>query len=124
MLRRHLLTRLATLGSMAGVQVLAAPAPQEQAHIDELIRHIEMQKDLVFIRNGSEYSCEQAAKFLRGKMEAMGKEVSSAHDFIERIATKSSRSGKPYQVRLADGTLMPAGHYLHEQLKRIESQPA
>ena len=123
MLRRHLLARLAALGSMAGVEVLAAPAPQEQAHIDKLIRHVELQKGLVFIRNGTEYTCEQAAKFLRGKMDAMGKEVSTARDFIERIATKSSMSGKPNQIRLADGTMMPAGHYLHEELKRIESQP-
>ena len=124
MLRRHLLARFVVLGSMAGVQVLAAPTPQEQAHIDKLIRHVELQKGLVFIRNGSEYTSEQAAKFLRGKMEAMGKEVSGARDFIERIATRASMSGKPYQIRLADGTLMPAGHYLNEQLKRIESLPA
>ena len=124
MLRRPLLARLVALGSMAGVQVLAAPAPQEQVLIDKLIRHVEMQKGMVFMRNGSEYTCEQAAKFLRGKLESMGKEVSSARDFIERIATKSSMSGKPYQIRLADGTVVPAGHYLHEQLKRIESQPA
>ena len=124
MLRRHLLARFVALGSMVGVQVLAAPVPQEQARIDKLIRHVELQRGLVFIRNGSEYTCEQAAKFLRGKMEAMGKEVSTARDFIERIATKSSMSGKPYQIRLADGTVMPAGHYLHEELKRIESQPA
>ena len=124
MLRRHLLARLAALASMAGMQVLAAPAPLEQAHIDKLIRHVELQKGMVFIRNGSEYTCEQAARFLRGKMESMGKEVSTARDFIERIATKSSMSGKPYQIRLADGTLMPAGHYLQEELKRIESRPA
>lgn len=127
MLRRHLLTlltRFAALSSMAAVEVLAAPAPQEQANIDQLIRHVELQKGMVFIRNGSEYTCEQAAKFLRSKMEAMGKDVGTARDFIHLIATKSSTSGKPYQIRLADGTLMPAAHYLHEQLKRIESQPA
>ena len=124
MFRRHLLARFVALGSMAGVQASAAPTPLEQAHIDKLIRHVELQKGLVFIRNGSKYSCEQAAKFLRGKMESRGEDVSSARDFIERIATRSSMSGEPYLIRLADGTMMAAGHYLHDQLKRIESQPS
>ena len=122
--RRHLLASAAALGSMASGVALAAPPPMEQARIDRLIHHVEFQNGLVFIRNGREYSCEQAAKFLRGKMESMGKEVSTAREFIERIATRSSTSGKPYQIRLANGTLLPAGQYLIDELKRIESQPA
>lgn len=122
--RRHLLASAAALGSMASGVALAAPPPMEQARIDRLIHHVELQNGLVFIRNGREYSCEQAAKFLRGKMESMGKEVSTAREFIERIATRSSTSGKPYQIRLANGTLLPAGQYLIDELKRIESQPA
>ena len=122
--RRHLLASAAALGAMASGVALAAPPPMEQARIDRLIHHVELQNGLVFIRNGREYSCEQAAKFLRGKMESMGKEVSTAREFIERIATRSSTSGKPYQIRLANGTLLPAGQYLIDELKRIESQPA
>ena len=122
--RRHLLASAAALGAMASRVALAAPPPMEQARIDRLIHHVELQNGLVFIRNGREYSCEQAAKFLRGKMESMGKEVSTAREFIERIATRSSTSGKPYQIRLANGTLLPAGQYLIDELKRIESQPA
>jgi hypothetical protein len=122
--RRHLLAIAAALGPIASLMGRAAPPPDEQARIDKLIRHVELQKGMVFIRNGSEYSSEQAAKFLRGKMESMGAEVTTAREFIERIATRSSMSGKPYQIRLADGTVLPAAHYLTDQLKRIESQPA
>ena len=122
--RRHLLASVVAFGGCAGLAAVAAPPPVEQARIDKLIRYVETQKGMVFIRNGSEYSCEQAAKFLRGKMESMGKDVTSARDFIERIASKSSMSGKPYQVRLVDGTTLLAAHYLTEELKRIESQPA
>ncbi len=122
--RRYLLATAVLLGPMASRLARAAPSPVEQARIDKLIRHVELQKGMVFIRNGSEYTCEQAAQFLRGKMESMGKEVATAREFIERIATRSSMSGKPYQIRLADGTLLPAAHYLTDQLKRIESQPA
>ena len=122
--RRHLLASVVAFGGGAALVAVAAPAPGEQARIDRLIRHVELQQGMVFIRNGSEYSCEQAAKFLRGKMESMGKDVTSVRDFIERIASKSSMSGKPYQVRRADGKLMLAAHYLTEELKRIESRPA
>jgi len=124
--RRHILV-LATapaLGPYASRVAHAATSPMEQARIDKLIRHVELQKGMVFIRNGTEYTCEQAARFLRGKMDSMGKEVSTAREFIERIATRSSKSGKLYHVRLADGTVLPAGHYLTDELKRIKSQPA
>ena len=109
---------LASAGSSA-----AAPPPHEQARIDKLIRHVETQKGMTFIRNGTEYSCADAARFLRGKMESMGAEVTTAREFIDRIATKSSMSGKPYQVRFSDGRLVPAAQFLGDELKRLEAAP-
>ena len=103
---------------------LAAPPPHELSRIDRLIRFVESQKDLKFIRNGSEYSCAEAAKFLRGKMDAMGSDVLTAREFVERIASRSSMSGKPYQVKFADGRLMPTAQFLGDELRRIEAQPA
>ena len=102
----------------------AAPPPHEQARIDMLIRHVETQKGMTFIRNGTEYSCADAARFLRGKMDSMGAEVSTAREFIDRIATKSSMSGKPYQVRFSDGRQVPAAKFLGDELKRLEAAPA
>ena len=102
----------------------AAPPPHEQARIDKLIRHVETQKGMTFIRNGTEYSCADAARFLRGKMESMGAEVTTAREFIDRIATKSSMSGKPYQVRFSDGRQVPAAKFLGDELKRLEAAPA
>ncbi|MES1163506.1 MAG: DUF5329 family protein [Rhizobacter sp.] len=94
------------------------------SRIERLIRYVESQKDMKFVRNGSEYSSADAGKFLRGKMEAMGAEVTTAREFIERIATKSSMSGRPYHVKFADGHMMLAAEFLGEELKRIEAQPA
>ena len=130
MLRRSLMrwagTCVLSLGGLAigAGSSAAAPPPLERARIDKLIRHVEIQKGMKFIRNGTEYSCEEAAKFLRGKMDAMGDEVTSARDFIERIASKSSMSGKPYQVRYSDGRTVPAAHFLGLELKRLEALPA
>ena len=122
MFRRSLLVSVTALFALGAVA--AAPPPHEQSRIDRLIRFIETQKDMKFIRNGTEYSCAEAAKFLRGKMEAMGGEVTTAREFIERIGTKSSMSGEPYQVKFADGRTMPAAQFLGAELKRMESRPA
>ena len=118
MLRRCLLIGAVSMVAMAAH---AAPPAHELSRIERLIRFVESQKDMIFIRNGSEYSSADAGKFLRGKMEAMGSEVTTARDFIERIATKSSMSGKPYHVKFADGRMIPAAQFLAEELKRIEA---
>ena len=122
MVRRDFLVSVAATSCAFGA--LAAPPPHEQSRIDKLIRFVETRKDMKFIRNGTEYSCAEAAKFLRGKMDMMGEGVSTAREFIERIGTKSSMSGKPYQVKFADGKLMPAAQFLSDELKRMEAQAA
>ncbi|MEP6873996.1 MAG: DUF5329 family protein [Burkholderiales bacterium] len=121
MLRRSLV-----MGAVSALTLSAqaAPPPHEQSRIERLIHFVETQKDMKFIRNGTEYTCTEAAKFLRGKLDSMGGEVTTAREFIERIATKSSMSGQPYHVKFADGKLIPAAQFLGEELKRMEARPA
>ena len=109
--------------SFLGLQAVAAPPLQEQTRIDKLIRFIENQKGMKFIRNGSEYTCEEAGKFLRGKLDSMGADVTTAREFIDRIGSRSSMSGKGYQVRFADGRIMPSEQFLRDELNRIERHP-
>jgi Family of unknown function (DUF5329) len=121
--RRALL--LVTLSG--GIGPLAAPSlagvsPAEQARIDRLIEFIELRKDVKFVRNGSEYSCEDAARFMRGKMKAMGEHVSSAQQFIDQIAAKSSTTGQPYLIRFADGKTIPSAQFLADELKRMDGK--
>ena len=97
----------------------AAGAPaDEQKKIEALITHIGSLKKAVFIRNGKEYDAASAAKFLRGKWEAQGKEIKTAAEFIEKVATKSSTSGKAYRIRFEDGKETDCGPYLMGQLKK------
>jgi len=123
MMRRRFVAGSLVLLSMAQAVMAAAPA-QEQSRIEKLIRYVESQKTLKFVRNGTEYTAEDAGKFLRGKLEAMGGEVTTARQFIKRIASRSSMSGQPYQVRLADGQTMLAENFLEDELQRIERQPS
>lgn len=110
------------LGFMAGTAVAHAPLTEPQK-IESLISSIEQLKGAVFIRNGSEYSAAQAAHHLRMKWDYAGKRVATAEQFIDYCASKSSFSGKKYEVRYADGKTVYAADYFHEQLKKI-SPPA
>jgi hypothetical protein len=117
-----MMLRRAFLFAMAGavaLPALAQPSPAEAARIERLIQFVESKADIKFIRNGSEYSCTDAGKFLRGKLDHMGKNLHTAQEFIDQIASKSSTSGEPYLIRHADGRVMPAAKFLGDELKRM-----
>lgn len=98
----------------------AEPAPAaEKAKIEALISHIQGLENATFIRNGSEYSAANAAKFLRAKWERHEKEVQTAADFIAKVASASGTSGKAYLIRFKDGKETPCGEYLTTQLKKM-----
>jgi hypothetical protein len=97
-----------------------AHAATEKEKIELLIHGIEGLKDATFIRNGSEYDAATAAKFLRKKWEAHAKQITTAHDFIEKAASISSTSGKPYLIRFKDGHEVKCGEYLAGELKKLE----
>ena len=116
MLRRLFL--LASFGA-AALSAVAAPSSAEAMRIERLIKFVESKTEVKFVRNGTEYSNLDAGKFLRGKLEAMGDKVHTAHDFIEQIASRSSTSGDPYLIRWADGRTVPAAKFLGDELKRM-----
>jgi hypothetical protein len=111
----------ALLLSAALVPVQArAAAMTETQKIEALIKQVEGLKDAKFVRNGSEYDAKTAAKFLRRKWEANKADIQTAEDFIEKAASVSSTSGKPYLIRFQDGTETKSGDYFHAQLKKLE----
>jgi hypothetical protein len=86
----------------------------EGERIERLLRIIE-RSDVTFIRNEVEYGGSQAAEHLRRKLEAAGAGRMTLGQFIEEIGSRSSMTGKAYQVRLADGTVMDAGPWMRRQ---------
>jgi hypothetical protein len=100
---------------------LAGVPPAEQARIDRLIGLVGSQSDAQFIRNGAAYSCKDAARFLRGKLDKIGEHVSTAQQFIEQIASKSSTSGQAYLIRFADGRVVTAAAFLGDELRRMDA---
>ena len=95
----------------------------EKEKIEALIKNIENLKDATFVRNGSDYGSKMAARFLRGKWEAQGKDIKTATDFIEKIGSVSSTSRKPYLIRFKGGREIKCGEYLKEELKNLEKTP-
>jgi hypothetical protein len=93
----------------------------EKQKIEALIKHVEGLTDAKFVRNDREYDAKTAAKFLRGKWDANEDEIKTAKDFIEKAASVSSTSGKPYLIRFKGGKEIKSGEYLMSELKKLES---
>jgi hypothetical protein len=81
-----------------------------------------------FYRNGEWFDSQKASAHLRDKYTALvafGRLV-TAIDFIEKAATKSSLSGRPYLIRCAGGAPVPTNQWLREaleQYRRCTSSP-
>jgi len=96
-----------------------APVAERQK-IESLIKQVGDLKDAKFIRNGSTYEVSSAVRFLRGKWNANAAEVKSARDFIDKVASMSGTSGKPYLIRFNDGREIKSREYLLAELQKLE----
>ncbi|WP_273828304.1 DUF5329 domain-containing protein [Pseudomonas sp. SBT1-2] len=111
---------IAVLAMATNAQAQTTPqAAQEIKGLLDFVEHSQCQ----FVRNGAEYPAPQARQHLEKKLNYLeGKNmVSSAEDFIDLAATKSSMSGKVYEVRCAAGS-QPASSWLKAELQR-QRQP-
>ena len=97
-----------------------APDPAEKQKIETLIKQIRALKDARFIRNGSSYSADNAATFLSRKWRANNSSVKTARDFIDKVASFSGTSGKPYLIRFKDGKEIKSHEFFLAELRKIE----
>jgi capsule polysaccharide modification protein KpsS len=100
----------------------ATPAVTAQAEIDHLLDFVES-SGCEFYRNGSWYDSKQARAHLRYKYDALmaADRIQTAEDFIEKAATKSSVSGRVYEIRCNGGTAVATGQWLREELARYRT---
>jgi hypothetical protein len=96
-------------------------APVENARIQYMLASIESLTGAEFIRNGSAYDAQTAADHLRYKLRNSGSRVKTAEDFILYCATQSSMSGEPYQIRFADGRIIPSSAFFHQKLAEFDA---
>jgi hypothetical protein len=95
----------------------------EKEKIESLIRLVSQLKTAKFVRNGWNYSADTDATFLRMKWQANDSVVKTARDFIDRIGSVSGTSGRPYLIRLKDGTEINSREFLLGELKKLEISP-
>jgi len=92
----------------------------ETQKIETLIKQVRALKDARFIRNGSSYSADNAATLLSRKWQANESNVKTARDFIDKVASFSGTSGKPYLIRFKDGKEIKSREFFLAELKKIE----
>lgn len=97
----------------------AAIPAHERAKIESLIAAVEKLPDAVFVRNGKAYNPATAAKFLRGKWNDRAKDVLTAEDFIDKVATRSSTTGRAYVVRYKDGREVATAVFFRAEMAKL-----
>jgi hypothetical protein len=86
--------------------LLGTPALADDAtmntEIDYLLDTV-ASSDCTFIRNGKEHGPEDARDHLNLKRRKGKRYFSTTEEFIDRLASSSSWTGKPYRIRCGDG---------------------
>ena len=108
---------------LAALLVMATPAlalsDREEARVEAMLAALEQSKDVVFIRNGDEHTAAEAASHLRLKLSKTRNRLDSAEQFIDKVGSSSSISGRPYLVREPGKGERTANAFLHELLRRV-----
>jgi len=105
--------------SSAAAAPLAASAREE---IDTLLSRLEASA-CNFNRNGTWYTAAEAKSHLLRKLKFLESrdEVQSTEQFIERAASGSSITGKPYLVICGNDAPVPSAAWLRAQLQSMRS---
>ena len=110
------------IGTLAAPAWSGEPDAVARTEIAHLLQYLE-KSGCQFQRNGSWYPPARAASHLNQKYEYLLNkgQVTSAETFIERAATQSTASGKPYLVKCGDASAVPSADWLRNELQRFRS---
>ena len=112
------LIAIALLGALSAPARAATPAEE----IDLLVAAIET-RGCTFVRNGKRYDAAAAADHLRLKLRRASRHAKTPAMFIDRLASRSSMSGKPYLLECPDEPVQHSGAWLHQQLEQLRTVP-
>ena len=68
--------------------------------------------DITFIRNGEAHPAAEAAEHLRKKYNGSAGRIDSLDMFIEQLASRSTETGQPYQVKVSEHEVIDAREWL------------
>ena len=124
---RRILVATALTSSMAAAAAgkpVASPGADADAEIRRLVTALGT-SGCEFERNGTWHSATEAQAHLQRKHDwARRRGLSGTTEtFIERAASRSSLSGKPYRVRCPDAAPMPSEKWMRDTLRRLRAAP-
>ena len=119
---RHIAAACAAAAALAASPAHANTPTATAIEIDGLFSAL-LQSNCEFQRNGTWYSAKQASQHLQGKYDYLLKKklVPNTEAFIERAASQSSMSSKPYLVRCPGQPEVASKQWFSEQLQKIRS---
>lgn len=111
---------MAHLLAGVGIGVCAGRSSCHDTEINQLFAALK-NSNCEFSRNGSWYSAPKASEHLQRKYDYLQKKglVTSTESFIELAATKSSMSGKPYEVRCGGAAAVPSQSWFTGKLRAL-----
>ena len=90
-------------------------ADDTQAEIEYLLASVGS-SGCTFLRNGKRHDAVDAEDHLRMKYRRGKRYADTAEKFIERLASASSMSRKPYYIECGENEPVPTGNWLTERL--------
>jgi hypothetical protein len=122
-MKQFLLTVATAAAMFSATHAVAEPGtPATKREVAQLLDFV-AQSDCQFNRNGTWYDAKKARVHLQEKYDYLDHrdKIPNAEAFIELAATKSSMSGKAYQVRCGNGPVRPSASWLSDELKRLRA---
>ncbi len=102
------------------VVVASARAGDAEAEITALIDAVG-RSGCTFVRNGKQHEADEARSHLTMKYRRGKRHAGTAERFIDRLASKSSLSGRPYFMDCEGEARQEAGAWLHRQLAQLRA---
>lgn len=104
-------------------QATAATSAATRAEVMQLMASVE-KSGCKFNRNGSWYSGAEARAHLQQKFDYLDKKdmLTTTESFIEKGASNSSMSGKPYQMQCAGLKQVTSAEWLNAELKHLRQK--
>lgn len=100
----------------------AQPPASVQIEVNFLLGFIEGSR-CEFYRNGTWHDSQEAQIHLRNKYNYLEVRnlINTSEDFIDRVATASSLTGTPYEVRCNGAATVNCKQWLQDELARFRS---
>jgi hypothetical protein len=105
---------------MAGVAYADVPVAQRQ-EVDHLLVFI-ANSGCVINRNGTDYPAAKGVEHINNKYDYFRGDINSTEDFIALTATKSTMSGKYYEVKCPGSERTTTQAWLQSELKKYREK--